>query len=119
MNHQEKSGGISCCGSAVTTLTSVHEDAGLIPGPAQRVALSCGVGGRLGLDPELLWLWCRQAAVAPIQPLTWEFPYATGEALKRKKKERSEGNGRSREGRPQIQGHTTLGVELDLRPPST
>ena len=30
------------------------------------VAMSCGVGSRCGLDPELLWLWCRPAAVAPI-----------------------------------------------------
>ena len=38
--------------------------------------------------PELLllWLWCRLAAVAPIQPLAWELPYATGLALKGKKK---------------------------------
>ena len=34
----------------------------------------------------LLWLWHRQAAVAPIQPLAWEHPYATGVALKRQKK---------------------------------
>ena len=29
-------------------------------------------------------LWCRPAAVAPIWPLAWELPYATGAALKRK-----------------------------------
>uniref|UniRef100_A0A4X1V528 non-specific serine/threonine protein kinase n=1 Tax=Sus scrofa TaxID=9823 RepID=A0A4X1V528_PIG len=33
----------------------------------------------------LLWLWPRLAAVAPIPPLAWEPPYATGAALKRQK----------------------------------
>ena len=47
--------------------------------------MSCSVGCRHGLDPALLWLWCRPAAVAPIQPLAWETPYATSEALKRQK----------------------------------
>ena len=45
--------------------------------------MSCGVGGRRGWDPALLWLWCRLAAPAPIQSLAWELPYATGAALKR------------------------------------
>ena len=36
----------------------------------------------------LLWLWCRQAAVAPIRRLAWEPPYATGAALKRPKKKK-------------------------------
>jgi len=45
--------------------------------------VSCGVGRRRGSDPTLLWLWCRLEAAAPIQPLTWELPYATGVALKR------------------------------------
>ena len=52
------------------------------------VAVSCGVGHRHGSDPVLLWLWCRQAAVAPIRPLTWELPYASGAALKDKKKKK-------------------------------
>jgi len=30
----------------------------------------------------LLWLWCRLAATAPIQPLAWEPPYAVDAALK-------------------------------------
>ena len=34
---------------------------------------------------RLLWLWCRQVALAPVQPLAWEPPYAVGEALKSKK----------------------------------
>ena len=33
-----------------------------------------------------LWLWCRPAAAAPIQPLAWKLPCAAGVALKRKKK---------------------------------
>ena len=39
-----------------------------------------------GLDPELLWPWCRPAATAPIGPITWEPPYAMGAPLKKKKK---------------------------------
>ena len=34
----------------------------------------------------LLWLWHGLAAAAPVQPLAWEPPYATGAALKRPKK---------------------------------
>ena len=34
-------------------------------------------------DSVLLWLWCRTAATAPIQPLAWELPYTMGAALKR------------------------------------
>ena len=44
----------------------------------------CGIGPRLGSDPALLW--CRLAATAPIQPLSWELPYATDMTLKKKKK---------------------------------
>ena len=46
--------------------------------------MSCGVGCRHGLDPALLWLWQRAAAVAPIGPLAWEPPYAASGALKKK-----------------------------------
>ena len=70
--------------------TIIHEDMGSIPGVDQRVgeshvAVSCGVGGRRGLDPLLLWLWCRLAASAPIPPLAWELPYAVGAAPQKKK----------------------------------
>ena len=53
--------------------------------------MSCGVGHRRGSDPELLWLWCKPAAIAPIGPLAWESPYAVDAALgnmKRQKKKK-------------------------------
>ena len=50
--------------------------------------MSCGVGHRRGSDPELLWLWRRSAATAPIRPLAWEPPYATGVALEKAKRQK-------------------------------
>ena len=47
--------------------------------------MSCDVGHRCGSDLALLWLWCRLASVALIQPLAWEPPYATGVPLKKQK----------------------------------
>ena len=43
---------------------------------------------QLRSDPALLWLWRRLAAVAPIQSLAWEHPYASGVGLKSKKKKK-------------------------------
>ena len=40
------------------------------------ISMNCDVDRRHGLDPALLWLWCKLAAVAVIQPLAWEPPYA-------------------------------------------
>ena len=37
------------------------------------------------LRSHIAVLWGRLAAVAPIQPLAWELPYATTAALKSKK----------------------------------
>ena len=58
----------------VKKLTNIHEDAGLIP-----ALLTQWVK-----DPALLLqLRSRLAAEAPVRPLLWELPYATGAALKR------------------------------------
>ena len=55
--------------------------------------MSCGVGCRRGSSLAWLWLCCRPAATAPIDPLAWEPPCAAGVALrkkaKKKKKERN------------------------------
>ena len=54
--------------------------------------MSCGVGRKGGLDPELLWLWRRLAAVVLIQLLAWESPYTMGVALKKQKTDNNNNN---------------------------
>ena len=75
------------CGSAVNK----HDQyPGLIPGPTQWMkdlalpSAAVQITDRHGLDLALLWLWHRPAAAAPIQPLVWKLPCATGAALKKK-----------------------------------
>ena len=80
--------GSSHCCSVVANLTSIHEDTGWIPGPAQWIKdleLLSGVSGRCSSDLALLWLWHRLAATAPIRYLAWKLLYVMGEALKRQK----------------------------------
>ena len=50
--------------------------------------MSCGVGCRCGSDLVLQWLWRKSSAAAPIQPLAWKLPHATGVALKQKEKKK-------------------------------
>ena len=71
----------SCCGAAEMNPTRNHEVVGLIPDLAQWIR-----------DLALLWLWLWPAAAAPIRPLAWLPPYATGAALKieRKKGKKNE-----------------------------
>ena len=73
------------------SLTSIHEDVGLIPGLAHwakgsSVDVSCGVGHRCHSHSKLLRLWHRPAAAAPFRPLAWELPCVMSKTLKRKKK---------------------------------
>ena len=63
----------------VKDLTSIREHEDSIPGLAQwvkgsGVAMSCDISHKHGLDPALLWLWCRLVAAALTGPLTWEPP---------------------------------------------
>ena len=53
------------------------------------IAISCGVGHSHGSDPALLWLWRRLADAALIRLLAWELPQAAGDALKSKKKNKT------------------------------
>ena len=74
----------------LTNPTRNHEIAGLVPALAQCVKdpVSCSVGCRHGSDPELLWLWRRPVATAPIRPLAWEPPYAVGAAQEKTKRQK-------------------------------
>ena len=50
------------------------------------------MGHRHSLDPELLWLWQRPVATAPIRPLAWEPPYAVGVAQEKTKRQKNNNN---------------------------
>ena len=76
--------------------------------------MSCGVGCRGCLDPDLLWLWLRPIAAALIQPLALELPYATRAALKRKKKTKK--LELKLENREWYCNHTRRGVTMPLEP---
>ena len=69
MHKEDVVPGSSHGGTAETSLTSTHEDAGSSPhlfsGSGSGVAMSCGEGHRHDSYPVLLWLWCRLAPVAP------------------------------------------------------
>ena len=49
----------------------------------------------VSLNGSRIWrcreLWCRPAAIAPIQPLAWDLPYVAGVALKKKGKKKKKG----------------------------
>ena len=51
--------------------------------------MSCGVGRRCGSDPALLWLWSGPVATALVRPLAWEPLYATGVALEKAKRQKT------------------------------
>ena len=85
---QNSHSGVPIVAQWVKNLTSIHEDAGSIPGQWVKdpVFPGCNVGCRCGCDPMLLWLSHRLAAAALIQPLVWELHiYALSSDLKSKK----------------------------------
>ena len=54
--------------------------------------MSCGIVFRCSSDSVLLWLWSSLAATAPIGPLDWEPPYATGAAVEKTKRQKTKQN---------------------------
>ena len=74
--------------------------------------MSCGIGHRHGSDLVLLWLWCRPAAIALIQPLPWEPPYAMGVALKDKIKKSKPKNFKSSKRKKQIPQYKGTFIKL-------
>ena len=89
--------GVPVVAQWLTNLTRQHGVVGLVPGLAQWIKdlalpVSYGVGRRCGLDPKLLWLWCRPAAVALIRLLAWEPPYAMGTDPEKTKRKNNNNN---------------------------
>ena len=56
-------------------------------GQGSSVAVSCGVGGRHGLDLALLWLWCRPAAPIQTPAENIHMPQVQPEKAKKKNSE--------------------------------
>ena len=78
-------------GSTVMNLTSIHEDAGSIPGlvSGKNLVLLWAVWrSQIWLGSYVSVAVCRPTAAALIRPLTWDLPYETGGALKSKKKKK-------------------------------
>ena len=81
--------------------------------------MSCGIGHRCGSDPELLWLWCRLGATAPITPLAWEPPYATEMALEKAERQKTNKQTNKQTKKPKKQKEDRRGKQMAsvLEPP--
>ena len=79
----------------------------------------------MGSDPALLWLWCWQAAVAPIRPLAWEPQYVffLGDALKTNKQTKPKTKNKNKKKEKKVQltpispSHILLAQHLPDLPP--
>ena len=63
-----------------------------------------------GLD--LVLLWCRPLATAPIPPLAWEPQYAAGVALKKQKKKKKSKKKKKKQRKKLMQGREEILTEV-------
>ena len=75
--------------------------------------MNYGVGHRRGSDLALLWH--RPVATAPTGPLTWEAPYATGAALKKKKERKKKNKGQKQTNKQKNQSGTAASCGIGRR----
>ena len=80
------------------------------------VAVSCGVSHRHGSDPPLLWLWRQTMVIAPMRPLAWEPPYATGPALEKDKKQKQTPKSSIHIDIPGLYSHSIQSGYLEVEP---
>ena len=111
----------SYCGSAETNPTSIHEDAGLIPGLDQWVRDLAFLWAVVwvGCSLDLTWLGCGCGCRPQLQlwfnSLAWEIPYATPVALKSQKIKKKRKRKRKKEKHPrQIWHRNTLWGDISL-----
>ena len=67
------------------------------------------------MEPALMWLWRRPAAVALTRPLAWEPPYAVVWPKKQKKEKKNKnknGNKINKDGEQQGEGWGRGGEEM-------
>ena len=81
--------GISCSGSGVINLASIHEDVGLMPGLPQWVwnwhCCELCHTSQTWLQSQVAMAVAQAGRIAPIQCVARELPYVKGAALKRQK----------------------------------
>ena len=61
-----------------------------------------------------LWLWCRPEAIALIQPLAWEPPYATGVTLKSRRKKKKEEEEEERKKEKEFEGRNGTKPHINM-----
>ena len=77
--------------------------------------MSCGVGRRCGSDPTLLWLWRMPVAVALIQHLAWEPPYAARVAQEKAKRQERKERKKERQTDRQTDNETSSGGKKKIK----